>query len=86
MHRVLRRWWWWWRHVDLDPADFVRSDPALIRPAEVDTLLADPTQARKQLGWEPRTSFRQLMALMVEADLERQEEQSGRRRGRGGSR
>jgi GDPmannose 4,6-dehydratase len=73
-------------HVGLDPADFVRTDPDLIRPAEVDTLLADPTKASKQLGWEPRTSFRQLMAIMVEADLESQERISGRRRGEGGTR
>ncbi len=73
-------------HVGLDPADFVRSDPALIRPAEVDTLLADPTKAREQLGWEPRTSFQMLMEIMVEADLENQERLSGRRRTEGGCR
>jgi GDPmannose 4,6-dehydratase len=73
-------------HVELDPADFVRVDPGLIRPAEVDTLLADPTKAREQLGWTAQTSFRELMHLMVEADLERQEARSGRRRGQGGSR
>jgi len=73
-------------HVGLDPADFVRSDPALLRPAEVDTLLADPTKAREQLGWRARTGFRELMQIMVEADLERAEAASGRRRGRGGSR
>ena len=38
-------------HVGLDPDDFVRTDPTLLRPAEVDTLLADPTKAREQLGW-----------------------------------
>jgi GDPmannose 4,6-dehydratase len=70
-------------HVGLDPNDFVRTDPALMRPAEVDTLLADPTRAREALGWQARTSFEELMALMVESDLERQERLSGRRRGRG---
>jgi GDPmannose 4,6-dehydratase len=68
-------------HVGLDPADFVRIDPALLRPAEVDTLLADPTKAREQLGWSSRTSFRDLVRIMVEADLERGEAHSGKRRG-----
>jgi GDPmannose 4,6-dehydratase len=70
-------------HVGLDPADFVRSDPALLRPAEVDMLLADPTKAREQLGWSSRTSFRDLVRIMVEADLERSEAHSGKRRGQG---
>jgi GDPmannose 4,6-dehydratase len=73
-------------HVGLDPADFVRSDPTLLRPAEVDTLLADPTKAREQLGWRSRIGFRELMQIMVEADLERAEAASGARRGRGRSR
>jgi len=73
-------------HVGLDPADFVRSDPQLIRPAEVDTLLADATKAREQLGWSAQTRFDDLMRLMVEADLESQERSSGRRRGQGASR
>jgi GDPmannose 4,6-dehydratase len=74
------------RHVDLDPDDFVRVDPALIRPAEVDTLLADPGKAREELGWQAETSFEELMRIMVEADLELQERASGRRRGQGASR
>jgi GDPmannose 4,6-dehydratase len=73
-------------HVGLDPGEFVKSDPALIRPAEVDSLLADPTKAREELGWSASTSFEELVRIMVEADLERQEQQSGRRRGRGASR
>ena len=74
------------RHVGLDWQDFVKVDSALIRPAEVDTLLADPTKAREQLGWSARTSFESLIQLMVESDLENQERQSGRRRGQGRSR
>jgi GDPmannose 4,6-dehydratase len=74
------------RRVGLDPADFVRVDPALIRPAEVDTLLADPTKAREELGWSARTGFAELIELMVDADLESQERLSGARRGRGRSR
>ena len=73
-------------HVDLDPADFVRTDPAFMRPAEVDTLLADPRKAADELGWRAKVSFRELIEMMVEADLERQEHASGRRRGGPGSR
>jgi GDPmannose 4,6-dehydratase len=72
--------------VGLDPNDFVRTDPKLIRPAEVDTLLADPTKAREELGWSARTSFKELVEIMVEADLEAQERLSGRRRDGSGAR
>jgi GDPmannose 4,6-dehydratase len=72
--------------VGLDPSDFVRTDPDLIRPAEVDLLLADATKARESLGWSANTDFEQLVGIMVEADLERQERTSGRRRGQGESR
>ncbi len=73
-------------HVDLDPKDFVRIDPAFVRPAEVDTLLADPRKAREKLGWETKTSFAELVAIMVESDLEAQERLYGRRRGDEGTR
>ncbi len=73
-------------HVGLDPDDFVKSDPALIRPAEVDTLLADPRKASAELGWTARTRFQQLIELMVEADLEQQERTTGARRDRGRAR
>ncbi len=72
--------------VGLDPEDFVRTDPKLVRPAEVDTLLADPAKAKRELGWSARTSFRELIEIMVEADLEAQERVSGRRRDASGSR
>jgi GDPmannose 4,6-dehydratase len=74
------------QYVDLDPEDFVRVDPGLIRPAEVDTLLADPSKARKSLGWTAETSFEELVQIMVESDLEAQERLSGRRRDQGRSR
>jgi len=74
------------QHVGLDPDDFVRVDSNLIRPAEVDTLLADPTKAREALGWTATTSFEELVRIMVEADLEAQERLSGRRRGKGSGR
>jgi GDPmannose 4,6-dehydratase len=73
-------------HVGLDPADFVRTDRSLLRPAEVDTLLADPSKARRELGWESRTPFAELVRIMVEADLAAQEQSSGRRRGGPGTR
>ena len=74
------------RHVGLDPQDFIRVDSDLVRPAEVDTLLANPKKAKDELGWQARTSFEELVAIMVEADLEAQEKISGRRRGGHGSR
>jgi GDPmannose 4,6-dehydratase len=59
------------RHVGLDPEEHVKSDPEFLRPAEVDHLVGDATKARKQLGWEPKVSFRELVELMVDADVER---------------
>ncbi|MFN8202133.1 MAG: GDP-mannose 4,6-dehydratase [Solirubrobacteraceae bacterium] len=56
-------------HVGLDWEQYVRIDPQFVRPAEVDHLVGDPTKAREQLGWEPRTSFEELIRLMVDADL-----------------
>ena len=56
--------------VGLDPEDHVRIDPRFLRPAEVEELVGDPAKARAQLGWEPRTSFEELVRLMVAADLE----------------
>ena len=55
----------------LDPDDHVRSDPQFFRPAEVVHLVGDASKAREQLGWQPRTSFRELVELMVDADIER---------------
>jgi GDPmannose 4,6-dehydratase len=72
--------------VGLDPADFVRVDPALLRPAEVDTLLADPTKAREELGWTATTKAPELARIMVQADVEAQERASGRRVGGPGTR
>jgi GDPmannose 4,6-dehydratase len=46
-------------------------DPALIRPAEVDLVIGDPSKAKKMLGWEPTVSFEQLIEMMVEADIKR---------------
>ena len=58
-------------HVGLTWQDYVVTDPKFVRPAEVDLLLADPSKARKDLGWTPKVAFRDLIAMMVDADLER---------------
>jgi GDPmannose 4,6-dehydratase len=59
------------RYLDLDYKEYVRVDPALLRPAEVDYLCGDATRVRKAFGWEPKVSFEKMIALMVDADLER---------------
>ncbi len=58
-------------HVGLDYRPYVVSDPRFHRPAEVDLLLADPAKAKRELGWKPRVSFPELVAMMVDADLAR---------------
>ena len=55
----------------LDWEEHVTIDPAFVRPAEVDVLLANPAKAQDALGWEPTVSFEQLVHMMVDADLER---------------
>jgi GDPmannose 4,6-dehydratase len=57
-------------HVGLDPDQYVRIDPRFLRPAEVEHLIGDATRAREKLGWEPRTSFEEMIRLMVDADLD----------------
>jgi GDPmannose 4,6-dehydratase len=57
------------RHVGLDYGDYVAQDERFFRPAEVDLLVGDATKAGQVLGWEPRVSFRELVEMMVEADL-----------------
>jgi GDPmannose 4,6-dehydratase len=54
----------------VDPERHVRIDPRFLRPAEVEHLIGDAAKAREQLGWEPRTSFDEMIRLMVDADLE----------------
>ena len=55
--------------VNLDWNDYVEIDPRYFRPAEVDFLLADPSKARRVLGWEPKVTFHELVGIMVDADL-----------------
>ena len=57
--------------VGLDYRDYVVQDERFFRPAEVDLLVADPSRAKGELGWTPRVNFRQLVEMMVEADLAR---------------
>ena len=56
--------------VGLDWKDFVKVDAKYFRPAEVDVLLGDASKARRELGWKPNVTFKELVKLMVEADLE----------------
>lgn len=58
-------------HVDLDYKEFVVQDERFYRPAEVDLLISDPTKARTVLGWEPAVSFKELVTMMVDADMKR---------------
>ena len=54
----------------LDWREYVEVDPRYFRPTEVDSLLGDASKARKKLGWEPRIRFKDLVKLMVDADLQ----------------
>lgn len=63
--------------VGLDYRDHVVEDPEFWRPAEVHRLLGDSTKARDKLGWEPRVTFEELVAMMVDADMERLARQQG---------
>ena len=58
-------------HVGLDPDKYVVLDPTFLRPAEVNELCGDATKARTELGWKPEVRFPELVAMMVDADLER---------------
>ncbi len=57
--------------VGLDARDHVVIDPAFVRPAEVDGLIGNPAKAKTRLGWSPKVSFRQLVEMMVDADVAR---------------
>jgi GDPmannose 4,6-dehydratase len=58
-------------HAGLDWKRHVQTDPALLRPAEVDHLIGDPAKAKSKLGWQPSVGFDQLVGMMVDADIER---------------
>jgi len=57
-------------HLDLDWEKYVKYDARYERPAEVELLIGDPAKARRQLGWEPKVKFKELVKIMVDADLE----------------
>ena len=59
------------RHAGLDWNKYVKLDPTLIRPAEVEHLIGDSSKARQQLGWMPTVEFAGLVKMMVDADLQR---------------
>ncbi|HXF75957.1 MAG TPA: GDP-mannose 4,6-dehydratase [Methylomirabilota bacterium] len=63
-------------YVGLDWHELVEIDPKYYRPAEVDCLQGDPSKARKKLGWQARTKFRELVRLMVDADMARVQAQA----------
>ncbi len=64
-------------HLGLDWEKYVKYDARYERPAEVELLIGDPAKARKQLGWEPKVGFRELVKIMVEADMRMAEEEAG---------
>jgi GDPmannose 4,6-dehydratase len=57
--------------LDLDYNEFVVVDPEFFRPVDVNALCGDPTKAHSVLGWGPRVSFEELVAMMVDADMAR---------------
>jgi GDPmannose 4,6-dehydratase len=57
-------------HVGMQYEDHVQIDERFMRPAEVDLLIGDATKAREVLGWAPRTTFEELVTMMVDADIE----------------
>jgi GDPmannose 4,6-dehydratase len=56
--------------LNLDWEKYVKYDARYERPAEVDLLIGDPAKAKRQLGWEPKVKFKELVRIMVDADLE----------------
>jgi GDPmannose 4,6-dehydratase len=65
-------------HVGLDYRKYLEVDPALLRPAEVFHLRGDASRAERELGWKPAVDFEELVAMMVDADLEGLEKQASR--------
>ena len=58
-------------HLGMDYKQYVELDPALLRPAEVVHLKADPSLAARELGWKPKVSFEELIHMMVDEDMAR---------------
>ena len=64
--------------LDLQWKEFVVYDPRYERPAEVDLLIGDPAKAKRQLDWEPKVKFKELVRIMFEADLKLAEREKAR--------
>jgi GDPmannose 4,6-dehydratase len=64
--------------ADLDWKKHVQVDSSLVRPAEVELLIGDPSKAKQQLGWEPKVRFKELIEMMVDADIRRVARANGR--------
>ncbi len=62
-------------HLDLDWTEYVKKDPKYFRPTEVDILLGDPGKAKKELGWQPKVTFKELAQMMTDADMKLAEEE-----------
>ena len=60
---------WAFGRVGLDWQKYVEIDPRYYRPAEVELLIGDASKAKRKMGWEPKTKFKDLIELMVDADL-----------------
>jgi GDPmannose 4,6-dehydratase len=60
------------QYVGLDWEQYVRIDPRYFRPTDVELLLADPARARSDLGWNSKVTFKELVWIMVDADMEAQ--------------
>lgn len=57
-------------YMNLDWQDYVEIDPVYFRPTEVEALKADSSKAKRELGWAPKVSFKEVVKIMVDADLE----------------
>lgn len=66
--------------ADMDWNEFVAFDERYLRPTEVDLLIGDATKAKKQLNWEPKTTFKELVDLMVDADVQLLADEMGGRK------
>ena len=64
-------------HLDLDWKQYVVVDPKFYRPADVELLVSDPSKAKATLGWQPEVGFRQLIQMMVDADIKLLREEHG---------
>src|SRR5476649_292984 len=64
-------------YADLDWREYVKTDQRFVRPAEVELLVADSSKAKRVLGWEPKVHFRELVRMMVDADLARHGKNTG---------